>query len=258
MRIKTIILIALLTGAASAQDIEVSSYISSGQYSGGGSSTSFSQYLKVFLEPESFLYLGHNSTLYQNSQAFTDGTRQELINLGGLFKLDDENYLNAEYYRLSDNRSGSAYMIGTEFSHVFDEEFSAGLGLNTSSYPNYSVQQFIPRLVWRPESNLSLNSRIYVSHSGQWGTYLALVEKLQWSLSPQMEISLGAALGPTLNRIDNDTSTIYTQPQLQTGAILAGCAYRPDPDIKLQLNFERDYFQGYTVNYIGGGMGVRF
>ncbi|MFN8606699.1 MAG: hypothetical protein U0931_04155 [Vulcanimicrobiota bacterium] len=259
MKTKLALLLAsLLAGTAHAQSVEVSGYVSSGQYSGGGSSTSFSQYLKVFLQPESFVYLGHSSSLYRGSQPFASGTRQELVNVGGLFKLDDTNYLNAEYYHLSDNQGGGGHMLGAEFSHVFDSEFSAGLGVNYSSYPGYSVEQVIPRFVWRPEENLKLNSRIYLTHSSQMGTYLSLVEKLQLNVTPELELTLGGVIGPNLNRIDNDTSIIYTQPQVQTGALTAGCGYRPDPDVRLQLTLERDYFRGYTVNYIGGGLDVRF
>jgi hypothetical protein len=251
----------LLSKALLAQEwprIEVTGFVSAGSYSGGGSSTSWSEYLKLYLEPESFLYAGHNSTLYRGNEAFSSGTRQELINFGGVFDLDGQNYLNAEYYHLGDNRGMRAHMFGAEFTHVLDEEFNLGLGANFSSYPGYNVQQIIPRVVWRPDPELSLNSRIYLTHSSQFGSYLGLVEKLSYRPGEDWEVQLGGAIGPTLNRIDNDTSTIYTQPQLQVGSLSLGLNYRPNADLKLQVGFERDFFQGYQVNYLSGGLNYRF
>ena len=148
---------------AIAQDwprVEVSGFVSSGRYSSGGTSTSWSEYLKLYLDPDSFLYAGHNSTVYQGNDAFSSGTRQELVNFGGVFDLDGQNFLNAEYYHLGDNRGMRAHMLGAEFTHVLDEELNLGLGANFSNYPGYSVQQIIPRVVWRLDPELSLSSRI--------------------------------------------------------------------------------------------------
>lgn len=248
--------------------VEVSGYFTAGQYSAGGSSDGLSEYLQIHLEGDSKVYLGHNQTRYRQTGAFADGVRQDLFSVGGVARLDADQYLVLDLFQLRDNRDRQASMFSLEYDRIVDPSLTVGVGLNHSLYPEgfhpdstssgYTVQQIVPRVIWWPDPSLCLNSRLYVTASSLTRTRVCLSEKLSYFPSPDWELQAGGVLGSSLQRIDNDTSTIYTQPQIQNGSWFLGVNFHPDADLKLTLLYERAFFQGYQVGYLSGGASVRF
>ena len=238
--------------------VDISTYFTFGSYNTGGSSSGLSEYFQYYFEPGSKIYVGHSTTTYNNTGAFQDGLRQQLNNIGTLIQLDEKNFLNLDYFNLSDNQGGTANLFSVEFDHSFDPSLTAGLAINSSSYPGYSVQQIIPRIIWWPDESISLNSRIYVTTSSLTSTKVCLSEKLSYFPSPQWELQVGGVLGSSLNRIDNDTSVVYTQTQVQNGSFFAGVGYKPIQNLKLDFCYEKAFFQGYLIDYFKGGASIRF
>lgn len=238
--------------------VEISTYYTAGRYSGGGTSNGLAEYAQFFFEPGSKIYVGHNSTLYTDTAAFQNGLRQDVNNIGAYLRLDESNFLNLDYFNISDNQGGRGSVVGVEYDHSFDPTLTAGLALSSSSYPGYNVQQIVPRLIWWPDPTVSLNSRVYVTTSSLTDTRVCLSEKLTYFPSPQWEFQLGGVLGSSLNRLDNDTSVIYTQSQIQNGSWFAGLDFKPGTDVKFRLVFEKAFFQGYNVNYWTAGAAVKF
>jgi len=78
--------------------VEVSGYFTSGAFTGAGSSSGLAEYLQLHLDGRSKFYAGYSQTRFLDTQAFPDGVRQNLFNLGGVTWLDDQQYLVLDYF----------------------------------------------------------------------------------------------------------------------------------------------------------------
>lgn len=245
--------------AAETRRFDVGTFYTHGAYSSGGQSDALAVYVQYLVSERAKVWAGHNQIHYADTAAYVNGTNQYIDNAGAVLPLGRDSAVQLDYFLVRNDPGGTGFVVGADFFRTFSPELTGGLGFAASQYPGFpSVTQVTPRLIYTPSPQLSIQSRLYVTRAAGLNTRMALQEKLIWHVGRSVTLQFGGAVGSAWTLMDNDISTLYTQPQPLTGQLFANVEIMAVRNLKALLHFERASFQGYHIDYILGGLKLQF
>lgn len=268
------LLVALITALCSSQaladqtpKVEFNQYFTYSQYSTGEASHITSSFLLFHFPNESKLWYGYQSTVYiEPPRPFGFGKFKEDYNtVGGYFTYKNRLSYQFDCFRMTNQLGDLTTIYGGELIHRVGKNLAAGAAYYYTSNPRFTMKQYNARLYYAPSKKLSFNTKLYVNDSSsidprssdsRSGT--AVQERINWQMSPSVSLQLRGAVGRRINAVDNDISSVYTQYAVLLSSCGAFMTCRLNDESSLVLGYNRDVFDGYSVDGFQGGLKLYF